>query len=286
MLYNISMKITCLVENKSISHAYKHKHGLSFFIKTKKHNILFDVGPDKTYYDNAKKLGIDLSNVDVLVISHGHHDHGGGLSHFLKINKKAKIYIRKEAFEKHYTRFHDLRVSIGLNSAIKNNKRIVFTDDVTKIDDELTLFSNVTGRDLFSYMNGPLEVKRNKNYERDRFEHEQYLLISEDKSVLITGCTHNGIVNVLRKYDALFTNKYLDVVIGGFHLHDPARRKNEDPNRIESIIKYLLLRDEHYFTCHCTGETPYRQMKAKMKDQLGYIKAGQEIYLERYSSLS
>ena len=179
------MKITCLVENKSISHAYKHKHGLSFFIKTKKHNILFDVGPDKTYYDNAKKLGIDLSEVDILVISHGHRDHGGGLSHFLKMNKKAKIYIRKEAFEKHYTRFHDLRVSIGLNSALKNNKRIIFTNDVTRIDDELTIFSNVTGRDLFSYMNGPLEVKRNNNFQRDRFEHEQYLSVNEDKSVLI-----------------------------------------------------------------------------------------------------
>lgn len=280
------MKITCLVENKSISHAYKHKHGLSFFVKTKNHNILFDVGPDKTYYDNAKKLGIDLSEVDILVISHGHRDHGGGLSHFLKMNKKAKIYIRKEAFEKHYTRFHDLRVSIGLNSALKNNKRIIFTNDVTRIDDELTIFSNVTGRDLFSYMNGPLEVKRNNNFQRDRFEHEQYLSVNEDKSVLITGCTHNGIVNVMRKYDTLFPNKYLDVVIGGFHLSDPVRRKNEDEGRIDSIARYLLTRDEHYYTCHCTGDIPYKQMKDTMKNKLDYIKAGQEIYLEKYTHLS
>ena len=92
------MIITTLVENLSVSNEYTNKHGLSFHIKTKNHNILFDLGPDNSFLENAKKLNIDISDVDIAIISHGHSDHGGGLESFLKNNNKAKVYINKNAF--------------------------------------------------------------------------------------------------------------------------------------------------------------------------------------------
>ena len=176
------MKIICLVENTSSVSTLRAKHGLSLYIETKKHKILFDVGPDNTFVKNAKKLNIDLSKVDTVIISHGHFDHGGGLKYFLEINNTAPIYIKKEAFEKHYTNFLGIKIDIGLHITPNSEYRYKFVEDQFVIDDELALFSNVTGRKLFSYMNGPLEVKKNNKIERDKFDHEQYLLIKQENN--------------------------------------------------------------------------------------------------------
>lgn len=91
-----------LVENTTNNKVLKPKHGLSIHIETPKHKILFDIGPNNPFIHNANQLGIDLTEVDTLVISHGHFDHGGALSSFLNINTKAKIYIHRQAFEPHY----------------------------------------------------------------------------------------------------------------------------------------------------------------------------------------
>ena len=93
------MKITILVENTTIDTRLTPKHGLSIYIETNKHKVLFDLGPDDTYLVNARILGIDLSQVDTVVLSHGHKDHGGALSGFLKVNSKARIYLHRQAFE-------------------------------------------------------------------------------------------------------------------------------------------------------------------------------------------
>lgn len=110
------MKITALVENETKGEL-KSKHGLSLYIETPKHKILFDVGPDKTLFENAEKRNIDLSRVDTVIISHGHIDHGGALKQFLKINSTAKIYIQRKAFEKHYIKLLFIKWMLGL---IKN----------------------------------------------------------------------------------------------------------------------------------------------------------------------
>jgi len=91
-----------LVENTAISSEYGCKHGLCIYIETPNHKILFDLGPNKLFVENALKMNVDISDIDTVIISHGHKDHGGALKYFLEQNKKAKIYIRKEAFEPHY----------------------------------------------------------------------------------------------------------------------------------------------------------------------------------------
>lgn len=83
------MRITSLVENTTKSEL-KTKHGLSLYIETKLHKILFDLGSDSTLFENAMKRNIDISKVDTVIISHGHFDHGGALKKFLDINSLAK----------------------------------------------------------------------------------------------------------------------------------------------------------------------------------------------------
>ena len=90
------MEILSLTDNLCALPGCKAQHGLSLYIKTKKHKILFDLGQDGTFIRNAQKLGVDIADVDIVIISHGHYDHGGSLADFLKHNSKAKIYIRKD----------------------------------------------------------------------------------------------------------------------------------------------------------------------------------------------
>lgn len=130
------MKIISLVENTTKSEL-KAKHGLSLYIETKKHKILFDLGPDKTLFENAVKRNIDISKVDTVIISHGHIDHGGALKSFLEVNSSAKIYVQRTAFEPHYSKTLFIKIPVGIDAAIKGNKQIVLLDGDYKIDDEL-----------------------------------------------------------------------------------------------------------------------------------------------------
>jgi 7,8-dihydropterin-6-yl-methyl-4-(beta-D-ribofuranosyl)aminobenzene 5'-phosphate synthase len=100
-----NMNIITLMDNR-IDHEIKNKHlesqhGLSMHIETKEHHILFDTGQNAKFINNAKILGVDLTKVDICVISHGHYDHGGGLKAFLKLNNHAKVYMHPEAFRLH-----------------------------------------------------------------------------------------------------------------------------------------------------------------------------------------
>ena len=92
------MKISVLCENTSKQPNIASEHGLSLFIETEKHNILFDMGQTDLFAKNAREMNIDLKIVDIAILSHGHYDHGGGLKTFLSINDKAKVYINRDAF--------------------------------------------------------------------------------------------------------------------------------------------------------------------------------------------
>jgi len=85
------MKITVLVEN-TCRPGFSATHGLSLYVETTRHRLLFDLGPDETLFDNAARLSIDLARVDTVILSHGHLDHGGALKRFLSLNHTALIY--------------------------------------------------------------------------------------------------------------------------------------------------------------------------------------------------
>ena len=88
------MLIKTLVENTAISKDFGSEHGLSLYIETKKHKILFDVGASELFLKNAKKLDVSIADVDFLVISHGHYDHGGGLKSFIPAIAQASNLIK------------------------------------------------------------------------------------------------------------------------------------------------------------------------------------------------
>ena len=180
------MKITALVENKS-SCELAAVHGLSLYIETERHKLLFDLGPDNTLLKNAEKRGIDLGQVDTVIISHGHSDHGGALAAFLKINHTAKVYIQRRAFEKHFSKsLGFIKVPIGLDRKLMDHPQVVLVDGEFQIDEELLLFTVSDTSRFRSTANDTLFDEQGP----DRFAHEQDLLIFGERNVLVMGCGH------------------------------------------------------------------------------------------------
>ena len=124
------MMIKTLVENTAQSKNFGTEHGLSLYIETNNRKILFDVGASELFLDNAKKLNVDICDVDYLIISHGHYDHGGGLEAFLRENTKAEVFLNRLAFGGFYAvRSNDELEYIGLDAGLKENSQIVPTAD-------------------------------------------------------------------------------------------------------------------------------------------------------------
>lgn len=258
------MRITSLIENTTTNDNFQVEHGLSLYIETNQHKILFDMGQSDLFIENAKKLNINISDIDIAILSHGHYDHGGGLEDFLNLNKKAPIYINRYAFEPHY---NGTNKYIGLNTSLLDNNRIIFTGDITTITSELTLYScnnKTRNHNLGSF---GLTTLENNEFVPDDFHHEQYLLIEQkNKKILFSGCSHKGILDITEWFQP-------DVLIGGFHFS-----KLPLDNTLRTYANFLNQFNTNFYTCHCTGIEQFEFMKQSM-NRLFYLSTGQTIYL-------
>lgn len=259
------MKIITLIENTASREDLAAEHGLSLYIETGGHKILFDAGQSAAFADNAEKLGIDLSLVDICILSHGHYDHGGGLKRFLEINDTAPIYVSCHAFEGHYGANDRY---IGLEPALAENPRIRSVDATRELFPGLTLLSCNDRERPFEGDNFGLHVMENSILVPDDFRHEQYLLAEEaGKRILFSGCSHKGILNIAHWFSP-------DVLVGGFHF-----MKLEDPAALTDAARQLARYDTTYYTGHCTGQMQYGCMKRVMGDKLHSLSGGTEIVL-------
>jgi 7,8-dihydropterin-6-yl-methyl-4-(beta-D-ribofuranosyl)aminobenzene 5'-phosphate synthase len=274
------MLIKVLLENRTSSPDLACEHGLSLYIETQKHKILFDMGASTSFLENAKKMDVDLSLVETAILSHGHYDHGGGLPVFLDFNKNAKIYIHEKAAEGHYAfRSNDKITEIGISPKVMDDAKVVCTKGDWRVDEEILLFSTVDKKNLCSKANNVLLISQNDEYVKDSFEHEQNLLLIENgKKILVTGCAHRGIVNIMERAMELAGGP-LDTVIGGFHLSNPSTGQCESDELIDAVAGYMNSYETKYYTFHCTGMEAYKKLKSAMGDKISYLETGNSLIL-------
>ena len=256
------MKIVSLIENTTQRPDMQVEHGLSLYIETADHKILFDMGQTDLFAKNAEVLGIDLSQVDLAILSHGHYDHGGGLKKFLELNEKAPVYIQKDAFLPHYG---SAATYIGLDTSLLDSPRVILTEDLWHLDTGLTLLSCNQRTRKYNLGQNNLTEKVGDEFIPDDFRHEQYLLVEEaGKKILISGCSHKGILNIVEWFSP-------DVLVGGFHFF-----KMELDKELSDAAKQLNTSATEFYTCHCTGTEQYAFIQKYMK-RLNYLSCGQTL---------
>jgi len=276
------MKIINLIENTCGSSDCIYAHGLSFYVETPKHKLLLDLGPSEDTLKNAEKLGIDLKNVDLVILSHGHYDHSGGILPFSDINSSAVIYMQKAAFDDYYADDGELAREqrfryIGINKHIKELPQIKPVEGDYQIDDELSLFVLDKHIEKIPFTNARLKRKVEASYIQDDFKHEHFLVIKDgDKSVLMSGCAHNGIINILQEYKRKY-GADPDAVISGFHLMKKSDYTDDELAEITDTARKLKGYNTMFYTCHCTGLIAYDAMKDIMGSKLEYVHSGDEV---------
>ena len=268
------MKIVTLVENTSEKEECVAEHGLSIYIETEKHKLLLDTGQTDAVVKNAETLGIDLAAVDTVILSHGHYDHSGGILPFSKLNRTAQIVMQRTAAEPHYNgeRY------IGIDTDILKLPNVRLIDGDIRLDDELFLFSGITGRRCYPQGNKKLSCLKDGEKVEDDFAHEQCLVITQNgKRWLLSGCAHNGILNILDRYKELFGSEP-DYVVSGFHM---MKRDAEHTEEVKAVIiqtaQELSMMKTVFYSGHCTGIPAFKLMKEIMGDKLLALHSGEQI---------
>ena len=274
------MKFQFLLDNKTENSKCKAEWGLSVLIETGGKKILLDAGTTDMYKANAEALGVDLTEVDAMVISHGHFDHTGGVPSFVKLNEKAPVYLHRDGFYEAYGET-DGEVETEACSIRWNEEemeavwpRIRFTGGVVELYDNVTLIGDIP--DLEGY---PATEQFWRRVEKedgsselipDTMSHEQVIVVEEEAGLYVfSGCSHRGVVPTLRHVQSLMPGKRIAGLIAGMHLY-PA--SSEMRKKIVEEIARLDM--DVVFPVHCTGMDAILQMKALMGDKCVVACAG------------
>lgn len=262
------MKIYTLMENTARDASLHCEHGLSLYIETGSRKLLFDAGQTDAFAKNAENMGVDLSQVDTAILSHGHYDHSGGFAAFRQRNPHAPVYASAYAFGAFY---NGTEKYIGVAPGLKDLPNLVTASAEVDLGDGITLYAGSipVPRGIQNY---GLNELRNGRPVADDFRHEQYLLIREgNKKILFSGCSHRGILNIAEFFCP-------DVLVGGFHFMklDPL---GEGRATLETAAQRLLELNCTFYTGHCTGLAQFDFLKKRMGDNLHYLAAGSVLEL-------
>ena len=273
------MKVTSLIENES-DKRYKKEHGLCVHIEYNGNSYLLDTGGSDKFLTNASRIGINISNVDIAVLSHGHCDHSGGYAGFFKANSKAKVYVRVVGDTPYYFKVGPVQSYVGMPKNIMReySDRFVGVDGIYKLAEGVWLVPHTT-RDLEKIaVKAHMYRKIQNGFVPDDYSHEQSLVFESPKGLVIfNSCSHAGICNIINEVKAAFSNFDIYAVIGGFHLMGIWGTASCAYSKEEILQIVYTLKDagvQHIYTGHCTGKPAFRIMKEIANDTVHYFSTG------------
>ena len=266
------MNFTLLIDNApSPSQDLSSEHGLSLFCRLDSMGILIDTGMTGMAMVNAELLGIDISDIDVLVLSHGHNDHTGGLERFMQLNSKATIYsspliARCQYESKRHGILHD--ISPDRHTIEKNIGRFRFVDSNMTISDGITLFFPQYDGFALPAGNRYLSVREDKSCGDYKANDEIAIAVKErDKVAVISPCSHSGLLNTLHSAEMLsgISSENIKAYIGGLHLID----EEYENDNVESLALDFRMKypGTTLYSCHCTGEKACKCLKSVLDDR-------------------
>ncbi len=256
------MQITTLVENSpGEHHALKTEHGISFYIEKEGHKLLFDTGQSSAFMHNASKLGLDLSDVEVVVLSHGHYDHSGGFRFLIGSAGTFRLVLGQGFFCPKYALRDGAYDFLGndFDETLLTDRGIAphFVEaEMEEILPGVHILSRFPRRYPDETVNPRFFLRSEGGFETDRFDDEVLLVLESSRGlVVLLGCSHPGMRNMLDAVsDRLDRSIY--AVLGGTHLVEA------HGERLERSLQYL--RDARIGVVgvsHCTGEEAIERLR-------------------------
>ncbi len=251
------MKLTVLVDNNTyIDRYFLGEPGLSFFIEDEGKMILFDCGYSNIFFENARKMGIDLRFLDYLVLSHCHLDHTWGVETLIREFTEAIFEgheYKKPTLVAHPLVFVSTVVDgVGeIGSLLSNNKMqqhfpLHLNKDPVPITENLIFLGEIPRTFHFEsrYPMGRKEGRQQDDFVPD----DSALAYKTSKGlVIITGCSHAGICNITEHAKKVCEDERIVAIIGGLHLLDPPKEQ------LEGTMEYISgLNLNALYACHCT----------------------------------
>ncbi|PRX24200.1 7,8-dihydropterin-6-yl-methyl-4-(beta-D-ribofuranosyl)aminobenzene 5'-phosphate synthase [Orenia metallireducens] len=266
-------KVMILVENRVAKENLLAEHGLSFLISYREKNYLFDTGQGLVLINNMKNLGIKVSDINGVILSHGHYDHGNGLQEILALNSELEVFAHPEVFIPKYS---DKKVNLvprGLKvkkEEIQNFKPI---RKATEVSAGLWMTGEIPRRYKLEEVSNKFKREVAGQIQQDNFIDEQAVFIETKKGlVVLLACTHAGVINTLEHIKSLIGSQKIHAIIGGMHLI------NANQKRINETVSYLAqLNFELIVPLHCTGFNALQAMLAKFKDKVKLRQVGEEF---------
>ena len=259
------MRWIVLSDNRSCDSRLSTEHGLSILLQTDRHKILLDTGASDVFIRNAELLGIDLSDVDYVFISHGHSDHAGGLRYFMEHNQRAKVIVSPDAMScKFYSKRGNLH-SITTKWPEIDDEGLILIDQTCKISEGIHVIVHIPQNHPMPKGNQNLFIeKANGQLVHDDFCHELALYVD---GLLFTGCAHSGLESILAACPWP-----VHTVVGGFHLLDGQETEEE----LAALAQRLKTNypNTQFYTSHCTGDNVFEVMKGVMGEQLQFFRCG------------
>ncbi len=269
------IRITVLVDNQA-GDGLALEHGLSVWIEAGGLRLLFDTGQGGALPGNARKLGVPLEKTDVLVLSHGHYDHTGGMAQLLNLAPPTRLVLHRGAVVTRYS-LHPGKParSIGMPPSARKAmsrvpaSRILWADRPVEIAPGIGVTGPIPRETSFEDVGGPFFLD-SRGERKDPILDDQALWIRSDKGfVVCVGCSHAGLVNTLNHVRCLNGESPILAILGGFHLLQAGRE------RLEKTLDTLRrLSPEFLAPGHCTGNHAVKALQERFGDRVSPIEAG------------
>lgn len=246
-------KLTVLVENTAGKNRTQAEHGLCYLLETDEKKFLLDTGQGMVLKNNLDRIGINLNTIDSIILSHGHYDHTGGLAVAQAGMNNFRVYAHPQAAEKKFAR-----------NADGSARSVGMTDASRQLMDEQADWIPVEGpMDMGGglHLTGPIPRLTDFENTGGAFFLDtactQIDLIPDDQSVffetakgtvVILGCAHAGVINILKHIQTLTNHRPIHTLIGGMHLINASE---ERINRTVDALRELNI--QRIFPLHCTG---------------------------------
>jgi 7,8-dihydropterin-6-yl-methyl-4-(beta-D-ribofuranosyl)aminobenzene 5'-phosphate synthase len=258
------VKLTVLSENVAGA-GFLAEHGLSYLIEHKGTHVLFDTGGSDVFLHNASKLNLDIaSKVGAIVLSHGHWDHGNGLEYL----KGQTLITHPKSFIKRFRKNNGTTVGLAYSEEYyQKNFKLSISSGPLLISEGMWYLGEIPRTNNFEAQTTPFVDAANQP---DFVPDDSALAIAHGQSmVLVTGCSHAGISNIISYAQKVTGIKNIKAVIGGFHL------KKDNLQTRKTIEFFKELEIQNIYPSHCVALEALAAFHQEFKNR--QVQTGMEI---------